>query len=820
MAQLIPNPCYVVEVSNPNEIWKTDYDILNKHAPLLGIQITFCIFITNLFHTILKPLHQPRIVAQILAGFFLSLVIAVDDNLVDIFLPARGILNLETYTNFGIMGYVFLSGLEMNLDTILQVGKNDAGIALLGMIIPTAMGIGLFALIQKVYEMPPNWSFQEDDMYMRKAYLFWCLALPISSFPLLARILTDLKLLYTKLGKATLRAALFSETYGWVLFIALIPFSRDVAAEAILSVLSTMMFILFCIFVLRPFITKYIDQNTHPDKQNNSALAFLLLGAFVCSYVTDFLGTHPAVGSFVYGLILPNGRFTDLVMGTLDNFVSGAISPFFFFRIGLNVNLMELAHQKYWPLMVVVILLLSIPKVLSTLIATFFFELPTQDSIGMGLLLNSKGALALIILNLALDRKIFSVVLYTIMVFAVLVMNIMAPLFINFMYKPRKKFENFKLRTIEMLKNHAELRILSCVHNIHQATCMANLLKTFNANRISPLRVFGVHLVELIGRAVVATTLLVDQMEQPTHSGSPDSIQSQPKLKSITNTFNTLQEENNAIRVENLHAMSAYETIYEDIHNLAEQNRTSLILLPFQKQNGVIGGRTEATDEAYKDINLKVIQHAPCSVALLVDRGLGSISKTNLRIVMLFVGGPDDREALAVAWRMVGIGNLGNTLSVVRIVLVSEAAEAGISTRNDDTQWPSSTRVDDERQQALDEEYMDSFRFKAVYNNESVTYSEEEVHNGEELIALLQELDKVECDLCISGQGNGRNTIVFSSFMEWCDNPELGVIGDIVASNSSLSSLLVVKQYGHEEMVFGRQNQHTRTGVSNEAHIV
>ena len=75
---------------------------------------------------------------------------------------------------------------------------------------------------------------------------------------------------------------------------------------------------------------------------------------------------------------------------------------------------------------------------------------------------------------------------------------------------------------------------------------------------------------------------------------------------------------------------------------------------------------------------------------------------------------------LAFAWRMVGIGNSGNTLSMVRIILVGEAAEARIST-SDDAKWASTTRVDDERQQVLDGEYIDSFRFKAVYNNRPPT---------------------------------------------------------------------------------------------------
>ncbi|XP_028807222.1 cation/H(+) antiporter 15-like [Neltuma alba] len=814
-----PAACYTVEARNPNEIWKADA-VIDNHTPVLAIQISFCIFITNLFYAILRPLRQPRIVAEILAGLALSLLVAVNDNLVDIFLPAKGILNFETYANLGIMGYAFISGLEMNFDTILQVGKNDTGIALLGIIIPMAMGMGFFAVIQRVYEKPLE---ENNGIYVGKEYLFWCLALPVTSFPLLARTLTDLKLLYTRLGKATLRAAVFSDTYGWVLFIALIPFSSDSAVGAILSVLGTVMFILFCIFVLRPLITKYIDQNAYRQDttQNNSPLAFLIMGAFVCSYITDLLGTHAIVGSFVYGLILPHGKFSDSVMGMIDKFTSGAISPLFFFSVGLTMNLTVLAHQKYWPLMVLFILLLSTLKVLSTFIATFFFKLPTRDSMGMGLLLNSKGALALIILNIAFARKVLSVVPFTIMACAVILMTIMAPLCVNSIYKPRKRFENFRLRTIEMLRNNAELRILSCVHNVHQATCMVNLLKAFNANRISPLRVFGVHLIEHTGGAAAATALLANHMEQPIHSKSQELTLSQPNLQNIANIFNTLREEDNTIRVDNLHAVSAYDTIYKDIHSVAEQNRTAMILLPFHRQlDGVSGGLAETTNETYRNINLKVMQDAPCSVALLVDRGLGLVSKTNLHVVMLFVGGPDDREALAVAWRMIGTANPAITLSVVRIVLAGEAAEADIST-SDDTKRPSSTRVDDdERQQVLDEEYIDSFRFKAIYNNDSITYSEEEVHNGEELIALLQELDKDGGDLYIVGQGNGRNTIVSSSFMEWCDNVELGVIGDIIASLGSSSSLLVVKQFGYEEMELGRQNQHPRLTSVSEMDIL
>lgn len=402
--------------------------------------------------------------------------------------------------------------------------------------------------------------------------------------------------------------------------------------------------------------------------------------------------------------------------------------------------------------------------------------------------------------------QILSVVTYTIMVLAILVMTILVPLLINFIYKPRTQYEKYRLRTMEKLRLDSELRILACVHDSRQAASVVSALKSCNATRISPLHVFGAHLIELTGHA---TALFATHMEQSPASFAEPQNPNQPhvKIDSVSNIFNSLSEANNAIRVETLNAVSAYETIHEDIYSLAEQKRTSLILVPFHKQPDAEGSLI-LINETYKHINLNVLQNPPCSVAIFIDRGLGSFSKPNMRILMPFVGGPDDREALAFAWRVAR--NLGNQLSMVRIILSGDAAKVADSSGSGhgENQWLSSSTVDSESEKMLDNEFVNSFRFKAVYDNDSITYSEEEVHSSEELTMLLNELDKEEYDLYIVGQGCGKNSEVFLKFLEWSDNPELGVIGDIVASKSfgSKSSLLVLQQYGSVGMAF-RVNQ-------------
>ncbi|XP_061351596.1 cation/H(+) antiporter 15-like [Gastrolobium bilobum] len=794
--------CYNVSVLNPSRIWQTD-NVLKSELPILAFQIAFTALLSRVLFFILKPLHQPRLISQIFVGLLLTPpLIGRFTSVFEFIFPVNGVLNVEVLSHIGLIFYAFLSGLEMNLNTILNVKKKAASIALAGIIFPLVMAPVFYALHRNFFDS----GAESLEQSTSNAYLIWTLVLTITGFPVLAHTLSELKLLYTGLGKAAFTTAMISDTYGWILFTLLVPFSIN-GERAIYSVLSTIIFIVVCIFVLRPIILRYIDSKTEKDEWDDDQLLFVVMGLFACSYVTDILGTHGIVGAFVYGLILPHGKFADLVMSISDDFIGGFLAPLFFIGTGMRLMLLSIFHQAHWPLTVLVGLLLCVPKILSTLFATFFFGMRTRDGLALGLLLNTKGAMALIMLNIAWDRSIFSKQTYAVITSAVLFMTVVASPVINAVYKPRKRFEQNKLKAIQKLRVDAELRILACVHNTRQATGMISIIESFNATRLSPIHVFALYLVELTGRAAA---LVAAHMEKPSSQpGDQNLTRSQAELESINNVFEAFGEIYDAVRVETLNVVSAFATIHEDIYNSANEKRTSLILLPFHKQLSSEGA-LETTSVVYKDVNLNVMQDAPCSVGIFVDRDLGSLSKMNFRILMLFVGGPDDREALAVAWRMAG--HPGIRLSVVRILLFDEAADVDTSIHAE-AQGILSAVMDSEKQKELDDEYINSFRLMAVNNNDSISYSEIDVHTGEDIPAVLNELEKIGCDLYIVGQGNCRNSRVFSNLLEWCDCLELGVIGDILASNNfgSRSSLLVVQQYGYGGMVFGKQPNHTRT---------
>jgi hypothetical protein len=400
--------------------------------------------------------------------------------------------------------------------------------------------------------------------------------------------------------------------------------------------------------------------------------------------------------------------------------------------------------------------------------------------------------------------QILSVPTYSVLTLGVLLMTIVVPPVINIIYKPRKHFEQNKLKTIQKLRLDAELRILACVHNARQPAGIISLIEFFNATRLSPIHVFSLYLVELTGRA---GALVASYLEKPSGQlGAQNLTRSQEELESINNTFEAFGEAYDAVRVQTLNVVSAYATIHEDIFNSANEKRTSLIILPFHKQLGSEGA-LKTTSIAYRDINLNVMQGAPCSVGIFVDRDIGPLPKMNFSICMIFIGGPDDREALAIAWRMAG--HPGTRLSVVRMLLFDKAAEVDTS-NHAEAQGILSLVMDNEKQMDLDDEYVNSFRLIGVHNNDSISYSEVDVHSDEDISTILNELENFGYNLYIVGQGNRRNSRFFSNLLDWCDCSELGVIGDMLASeNFGLrSSVLVVQQYGYGGMVSGKQSNH------------
>ncbi|XP_059627068.1 cation/H(+) antiporter 3-like [Cornus florida] len=314
--------------------------------------------------------------------------------------------------------------------------------------------------------------------------------------------------------------------------------------------------------------------------------------------------------------------------------------------------------------------------------------------------------------------------------------------------------------------DNAELRIFVCVHRQDEALAAIKLLEVTNPSRESPLLVHVLHLMELKGQA---TPLLINHK-------FGQKISATSRSRQIIDIFNYYKIQYlGLVNVQAFTAISTPKFMHYNICSLAFDKLTSLVILPFhRKWNSQ--GKMIVNNNTLRSINHQVIELAPCSVGILVDRR--KIQRTTpvsplYHVAVLFLGGNDDREALAYANRMAQSPAVH--LTVLRLVAEENTGE-------------------DNGETMLDSENLKEIRLQSSPRG-NVMYREEKVKDGLDTALIIHTMDKIY-DLIMVGQQHRLDSPVLSGLLEWTELPELGAIGDLLASQDTSQpvSILVVQQ--------------------------
>ena len=366
---------------------------------------------------------------------------------------------------------------------------------------------------------------------------------------------------------------------------------------------------------------------------------------------------------------------------------------------------------------------------------------------------------------------------------------------VSLTHNSARHLKQYYHRNLEKSKPDAPLRVLACVHSTRNLSGLINLLQISNATRKSPIIVFAAHLVELAGRA---SAMIIFHDKSNTADTGNNATREKADAEQIVSAFESFESDNHAATVQPLTAVSPYGSMHEDISNFALDKFANIILIPFHKQSNAVGGWT-GENLQHKHVNQNLLASAPCSIGLLVDRGLTSTfsresqnGKRECRIAMLFIEGPDDREALAYAWRMAGTPRL--IVTVVRFLPGKDVSELTDNVEEDDESGIFTAMFEREKQKQLDDDYLNEFSFRTMHD-QSIAYIEKQVNSGDQIVSTISSVYN-DFDLYVVGRGHGRTSPLTSGLSNWSDCPELGPLGEtlVLTDFESPASILVVQQ--------------------------
>uniref|UniRef100_A0A6N2KRB0 Uncharacterized protein n=1 Tax=Salix viminalis TaxID=40686 RepID=A0A6N2KRB0_SALVM len=595
--------------TSSNGAWQGD-NPLDFAFPLLIVQATLIIVLSRFLAFLLRPLRQPKVIAEIVGGILLGpSAFGRNKEYLHRIFPKWSAPILESVASIGLLFFLFLVGLELDLSSIRRSGKRAFGIAFAGITLPFIGGIGVAFVFRKTIE-------GEDQVGYGQFLVFMGVALSITAFPVLARILAELKLLTTQVGETAMAAAAFNDVAAWILLALAVALAGD--------------------------------GNGGEHKSPLISIWVLISG-----FMTDLIGIHSIFGAFVFGLTIPKGEFAERLMERIEDFVSGLLLPLYFASSGLKTDVATISGGRSWGLLVLVITTACAGKIIGTFVVAMMLMIPARESLTLGVLMNTKGLVELIVLN---DESFAILVLMALFTTFITTPTVMA------IYKPARGGSSSgthrKLGDLTTTKDaRDELRILACAHGPGNVPSLISLIESARSTKKSQLRLFIMHLVELTERPSSIT-----MVQRARKNGLPFINRSRrgewhDRVSGAFQAYSHLGR----VSVRPMTEISALATMHEDICQVAENKRVTVIILPFHKQ-----WRGEGDDQSmdnmghgWRGVNRRVLKEAPCSVAVLVDRGFGNGSRTpgpntdvTQKVCIVFFGGPDDREALVLGGRM------------------------------------------------------------------------------------------------------------------------------------------------------------------------
>lgn len=405
--------------------WQEFIDSLihNLEHPLaiLLAQIVTIIFAARFFGWICKKIGQPTVIGEIIAGIVLgpSLIGMYFPEFSATLFPTASLGNLQFLSQIGLILFMFVIGMELDLKVLKNKAHDAVVISHASIIIPFALGMGLAYFIYQ--------SFAPTGVQFTSFALFLGIAMSITAFPVLARIVQERGLHKTRLGTVVITCAAADDITAWCLLAAVIAIVKAGSFVSALYIIAlAALYVLLMIKVVRPFLTRIGNLHQTKESLSKPIVAIFFLTLIISAYATEVIGIHALFGAFMAGAIMPdNIKFRNIFIEKVEDVALVLLLPLFFVFTGLRTEIGLLNDPYLWKVTGLIILVAVVGKFMGSAIAAKFVGQNWKDSLTIGALMNTRGLMELVVLNIGYDLGVLTPEIFAMMVIMALVTTFM-----------------------------------------------------------------------------------------------------------------------------------------------------------------------------------------------------------------------------------------------------------------------------------------------------------------------------------------------------------------------------------------------------------
>jgi Kef-type K+ transport system membrane component KefB len=367
-----------------------------------------------------RYLKQPPVIGEIVAGLMLgpSLLGAISPEIYQAVMPDAMAPHLGVVSKIGVVLFMFLVGLE--LDTKLLRGNTHAMIAIshASIVVPFLLGallaLGLYPL------------YSTRDVSFTVFSLFLAVSLSVTAFPVLARILIDRRVHHTRLGATALACAAVGDVTAWVLLALVAGIATAQVIGAAWTLAWVVGYVGLMFVVVKPLISRFAAFQETRCTLGHTPLAIVFVALLLSAFATEAIGIHALFGAFLLGSMLPHeGKLADGIRARLEDVVIVLFLPSFFAFTGMRTQIGLVNTAQDWIVCGLILLVATLGKFGGTFLAARLTGLNTRRSAALGILMNTRGLMELIVLNLGLDLGVISPTVFTMLVLMALITTFM-----------------------------------------------------------------------------------------------------------------------------------------------------------------------------------------------------------------------------------------------------------------------------------------------------------------------------------------------------------------------------------------------------------